>query len=215
MASELDLCNNALAEIAADPISSIDEKSLQARECRRFLPIILSEFMTWTAWDHNIKRVTLAAQANDRGGEWLYNYAQPSDMAEAIAIVPAYDRALVSAPAVGPYPFPAIAGLGAIPYLLEGGAIYTNVRGAGLQYQSSEPQIGKIRPLEARAIELELAARLAMPIKKSRELKGDMIKQAEVAKARAIAESENRSPRSQTAYVSDAEYARAGYGSEC
>lgn len=212
MASELDLCNNALAEIAADPISSIDERSLQARECRRILPIVLAEFLSWTAWDHSIKRVTLAAQANTRNGEWLYSYAVPSDMTEAVAIVPAYDQALSSAPSVGPFPFPAIAGLGRLPFIIEGGALYTNVATASLQYQSSEAQIGKIRPMEARAIELELAARLAMPIKKSRELKGDLIKQAEVAKARAIAESENRSPTMQTSYVSEVEYARSGYG---
>jgi len=67
-----------------------------------------------------------------------------------------------------------------------------------------------IDQLTARAVALELAARLAMPLKKSRELKKEKVAEAEVARQRAIAESENRSPRRQTDYISEADYARWG-----
>ncbi len=210
MASELTICNNALSEIAADPISSIDEASLQARECRRLLPDVLTEFLTWSDWDYTTVRVALALQANARTGEWLYCYAKPSDMAEAIMLVPTFDSPAYNLPAIGPYPLTPVSAFGMFSFIISADAIFTNLENAILQYQSSIVQIGKIRPLEARAIELELSARLAMPIKKSRDLKADMIKQAEVARARAVSENENRSPRMDARHVSEVELARAG-----
>jgi hypothetical protein len=63
-----------------------------------------------------------------------------------------------------------------------------------------------------RAISLEMAVRMAIPLKKNRELKGDLIKQAQVAMERAIADDMNRSPVQTPDYVTDVEIARNGYG---
>lgn len=210
MASQLTMCNNALAEIAADPINSIDEDSLSARECKRLWDTVISEFLTWAEWDYTTKRETLAVMTNDRLGEWLYRYAKPSDLSDAIKVIPAFSTQLVGLPQVGPFTAPMLDALGAFPFEISEDAIYTNVTNAVLQYHSTEVSIGKIRPLEARAIELELASRLAMPIKKSRELKGDLIKQAEVARQRAVAECQNRAPVNEPGYISAVEWAREG-----
>lgn len=209
MADRLTIYNNALAEIAADPISNEDEVSLQARECRRVFPSILEEFLSWSDWGYSTVRVELALLTNDRLGEWIYRYAQPSDMAEANHILPKFEDQ-ISWPDVGPFTTPGILALGAYPFEISGDSIYCNVENAILEYQSTEVQIGKIRALERRALELDLASRLAMPIKKSRELKGDLIKQAEVARARAVADNENRHPRIAPNYISPVEYAREG-----
>lgn len=210
MASQLTLCNNALAEIAADPISSIDENSIQGRECARIFPQIIQEFLTWADWDYTTTRVILALQTNDRLGEWLYKYASPSNVAQAQRVLPTFDTQLGAMPQAGPFTAPMIETVGCYPFLISEGSIYTNVPDAVLEYTSTEVQIGQIGATEARAIELELASRLAMPIKKSRELKGDLIKQAEVAKERAIADCENRNPKQQPNYISAVEWARAG-----
>lgn len=210
MASQLGICNAALSEIAADDISDINEVSLSAKYCRLHYPAVMAELLSWTDWDWAIRRVTLAAQVNDRLGEWLYRYAKPADMAEAIRVLPAVDEQVLSLPVVGPYPFPIWDQLGKLPFAIAGGSIYTNVFTAILEYQVNAVEPAVIDGHTERAVVLELASRLAMPIKKSRELKGDLIKQAEVARQRAIAESENRAPRISTAYISEVEYARMG-----
>ncbi|MGA1851289.1 hypothetical protein VH570_10705 [Sphingobium sp. HT1-2] len=212
MASQLDICNDALSEIAADPINSIDEASSSGFYCKQHYPRVIAEMVTWTDFDFLIRRTVLALQPNDRKGEWLYRYGKPSDLADAIAVIPKVEEQRTHLPAAGPYNFPAWDALGKLPFIIAGGSIYTNVAYAILEYQVNAIDPAVIDPLTARACVLELATRLVMPLKKSRNLKGDLIKQAEVAKQRAIAESENRSPRRSTSYVSEAEYARMGVG---
>lgn len=210
MATQVGICNEALSEIAADPINSIGEASSSAFYCRMHYDSVLAEVLTWTDWEWAIRRATLAAQPNDRKGEWIYRYGRPADMAEVIRVLPAVDRQVDNLPVVGPYAFPAWDALGNLPFAAASGSIYTNVAGAMLEYQVNAVDPAVIDPLTARAAALELASRLAMPLKKSRNLKGDLIKLAEVAKQRAIAESENRAPRRQVDYVSEVEYARMG-----
>jgi hypothetical protein len=210
MATQVGICNEALSEIAADPIASIDERSTSAVYCKLHYPNVLAEMLTWTDWDFVIRRVTLAAQPNDRKGEWLYRYGKPADMADAIRVLPAVDRQVESLPVVGPYAFPAWDALGKLPFIIANGSIYTNVAAALLEYQVNAVDPAVIDPLTARAVALELSARLAMPLKKSRELKKEKVAEAEVARQRAIAESENRSPRRQADYISEVEYARMG-----
>lgn len=210
MASQLGICNEALSEIAADPINSIEEASSSAYYCRMHYDPVLEEALGWTDWDWATRRVTLAVRANDRLGEWLYRYAKPAGMAEAIRVLPTVASQVANLPVVGPYPFPAWDALGKLPFVMADGSIYTNVADAILEYQINAVDPAVIDRFASRAISLELAARLAMPLKKSRELKGDLIKQAEIAKQRAIAESENRSPKIQTDYISEVEYARMG-----
>lgn len=211
MASEIGICNEALSEIAADPINSIDERSTSAVYCKLHYPNVLAEMLTWTEWDFVIRRVVLAAQPNDRKGEWLYRYSQPANMADAIRVLPVVDEQVHSLPVVGPYPFPAWDALGKLPFITADKSIYTNVADALLEYKINAVDPAVIDQLTARAVALELSSRLAMPLKKSRELKKEKVAEAEVARQRAIAASENRSPRRQTDYISEADYARMGY----
>lgn len=214
MATQVGICNAALSEIAADPINSIDERSSSAFYCKMHYDGVIAELLTWTDWDWAIRRTTLAAQQNDRKGEWLYRYARPADMTDAIRVLPSVDQQVESLPVVGPYSFPAWDALGKLPFAAASGSIYTNVADAMLEYQAGSVDPAVIDIAAARAAALELASRLAMPLKKSRTLKGDMVKLAEVARQRAIAESENRQPRRQVDYISEVDYARMGLMSD-
>lgn len=211
MADQLSICNEALAEIAADPINSMDEDSSSGLYCRTILPQVIKEMLTWTAFPFAIRRTVLALRPNDRKGEWLYRYAAPAGMTEAIRVLPTVDQQRTGLPVGGPYTFPAWDALGALPFVTADGSLYTNVADAILEYQIGDVDIATVDALTARAISLELASRLAFPIKKSRELKGDLIRQAEIARQRAVAEAENRMPRQTIDYISPVEYARAGY----
>ncbi|MEW6626580.1 MAG: hypothetical protein AB1431_07310 [Pseudomonadota bacterium] len=211
MADQLSICNEALAEIAADPINAMDEDSASGLYCRTLLPQVMKEMLTWTAFPFSIRRAALALRPNDRKGEWLYRYATPVGMAEAIRVLPTVTEQRTGLPVGGPYTFPQWDALGALPFATAEGSLYTNVATAILEYQVDEVDIATVDAVTARAISLELAARLAFPVKKSRELKGDLIRQAEIARQRAVAEAENRMPRQTIDYVSPVEYARAGY----
>lgn len=211
MADPLSICNEALSEIAADPINSIDDDSASGFYCRLHYQAVMDEMLTWTDFPFAIRRTTLALLTNDRKGEWLYRYGAPNDMAEAMRVLPTVTDQRTNLPAYGPFSFPQWDQLGKLPFQIANGSIYTNVVDAVLEYQSKEIVLAAVDRLTARAVALELAVRLAWPVKKSRELKGDLVRQAETARQRAVAEAENRAPRIQTDYISPVEYARMGY----
>ena len=212
MPSLLSLYNQALDEVGAQNISSPDETNIEARSCKRAGAAVMAEFLEWHEWGAAIRRASLAElSANDRRDEWMYAYALPSNFATARRILPPASGQELSYPVSGPFTSPHFDKT-PVHFMIDGATLYTNMKDAVLEYGVNELEPAQITALMGRAIALEIAARIAIPIKKSRELKGDLIKQAEVARTRAIADDENRYPRQQVAYVSDAEYARAGYG---
>lgn len=210
MATLLDLCNRALGQIAAGAIADFDEGSLEAREVVRFAQPLLDELADWTEWNWLVKREALAVVTNDRPAEWLYCYAIPADMAQPLAIREVEDDATVL-PKFGPYPFPLQDSI-SIAFLNEGSRIYTNVESAVLVYTRKNITAADLPPLVQRAFELELGARIALPIKKDAKVAGYLSQQAEVARQRAIADEENKRQSTPRRYVSEAEYARAGVG---
>jgi hypothetical protein len=105
MAQLIDICNRALALIAAGQIADLAEGSIEAREAARFAPSLLAELADWADWPFARARVVLAQVANDRPAEWLYAYALPTAMARPIA-VRAVEADAASLPLGGPFPFP-------------------------------------------------------------------------------------------------------------
>lgn len=213
MPSLITIANQALDEVGGATIASMDESNIEARSIKRHLPAVMSEFLEWHEWGAAVRRSSLAVlSVNDRRDEWQYAYALPSDFGTARRIVPQLSGDALTFPVVGPFNYPGWDAFGPIAFLIDGSTLYTNLENAVLEYGVNEIEPAQITAMMARAIALEVAARCAMPIKKSRELKSDLIKQAEVARTRAIADDENRYPRQSTRYVSEAEWARAGYG---
>lgn len=196
MASIIVLCNQALAQIAASSIADLDEISIEAREARRFAQPLLDEMADWAEWPLGRKRISLAQVTNYRTGEWRFCYAVPTDMA-----VPLEIRMPQTTTGQGSPGF---------PFAYDGGKIHTDVEFAVLIYNRSTLTADELKPLQQRAFVLELAARIALPIKKEAKLAESLSRLAEMARARAIADEENKEPRRVTRYVSDAELARTG-----
>lgn len=209
MASLIDLCNRALAAIAKGQIASLNEGSLESRECNRFAQPLLDEMI---GWSDNIplgrRRVALAEVANDRPAEWLYAYASPSDMEMPIAIRRVEDAA-TDLPEAGPYNFPEQDGY-QLRFLLDGDKIYSNVATATLIYTASTIAAAELSGLMQKAFVDELAVRIAMPLTKDPKVAQAAASVAELSRARAIAHEENRMPQRQVSYTSEAELARMG-----
>lgn len=196
MPSVIDTCNEALAEIGAGSITSLDEGSVEARECARFYPTALADLIETHDWGFAKRRTNLARIVNDRQQEWMYAFARPSGIGSLIAILPSEERLIEQ--------------FGPLRYAEEAGVIYTNVARPILEYTSQTIDPGAMPALFRRALVYELAARLAMPVVKDRQVKGDMIQLAAAARGRAMADDMNRNPRRTVEYVSDATKARLG-----
>lgn len=221
MASRLQIKNMALAELPDAPIASENESSLQARETERFYEPCLKELMEAHEWGFANKRVALAAIVNDREHEWGYAYQLPADLGTPIGIVPDWSS-IVSGVTPGLSASSITSLYGDCPqvltseylkdYVIEGTTLYSHIENAILEYGTATVIESQMTALFQRALALELASRIAMPLGKSRELKGDLIQAAEIAKARAMADDDNRHPRRHSeGYVSEVERARMGW----
>jgi len=207
-----DICNMALAELAAGPIIDVTDNSIEAREVNRFALPLLAEVSLWSDWSWMVTRVALTETTNDRPAEWTHAYGVPGNCARALAIR-AMQQDASFLPHGGPFPFPV---QDAIPlaFLVESGRIYSNVWNATLVFVATMTDPTIMPPLLQRAFALELAARVAIPIRKDTGLARELGAAAELARARAIADDCDQRVRRPASYVSETAFARSGIGSD-
>ncbi len=209
------ICNQALGECPAPAIVSFDEVSTEAEWAARLYSPTLAYLLDRHDWKFPRERVVLAPVANDRAGEWGFAYAIPEECVSELRVMPTYALESVDVPLLaGQILSPLWAALAPIGYryLVAGDRIYTNIEAATLEYIRGDASEQALRPLFTRAFVAELASRLVMPVLKDRQRQGDLIKMAEVALDRAIADERMRDP-SEARYgdfVSDMEVARSG-----
>lgn len=184
MASEVEICNLALAYLGDDAtVSSIDppEGSSQAEHCARFYAIARDSLLQMHSWNFASRRVSLASVTMPYT-MWQYAYACPGDMMTAVAVLPPEaenDYALRAYPSdMAGYgwtnaPFVAAGAYMPQQYQIEtdtsgNKVIYTNQQNALLRYQALVTDTTKFDPLFVMALAWHLASMLAGPI-----LKGD------------------------------------------
>jgi hypothetical protein len=216
--SRLEICNLALGHLPAAPIASIDENSLEARECRRYYPRVVADMLEGSHdWSFANQRVQLAALAtNDRPSEWLHAYALPSNIGNPVRVLPDFEGLGLGLPV--PLPGEPYAEAWAVtggyfetPYIIEGTTLYSNVADATLEYAVNDIAGLNVSQLVATAMALDLAARLAVPVKKNSERESKLMAAAEMAWQRAIADDRNRHPEHSGQYVAEAMTVRRGY----
>lgn len=78
MTSEVEICNIALANIRSQAINSLNERSLQAQQCKLFYPLLRDQLFEDVAWQfaHKVKSLSLLTLESF---EYKYVYAYPSD----------------------------------------------------------------------------------------------------------------------------------------
>lgn len=94
MASDIDICNLALARLGDEAnVSSINppDQSAQANYCARFYPMSLASILDDHNWGFATKTITLALTTCNNS-LWDYCYEAPSDMINIIAV---FDSAAV------------------------------------------------------------------------------------------------------------------------
>lgn len=73
MASEVDICNQALLAVGADQILSLDAASKEGKLCKALYPKFRDQENAKHRWNFSLKRVELAASATDP--VWGYSVA--------------------------------------------------------------------------------------------------------------------------------------------
>lgn len=195
------ICNEALAELPADFINDFDEVSLPAEWCARLYPSALAYLLEMHDWKFPLARVALAQIDNDRSGEWAYAYQIPSNSASELRVFPAYQNPslaqlpLLAGQRLGPTAAFFFSGdIMAYSYMLAGNTLYTNVNEAVLEFIRDDVPESMFPAMFTRALSLELASRLVMPILKKSLRQRELIALAGIARDRAIADSRNRDP---------------------
>lgn len=174
MASEVDICNLALAHLGDNAtVASLDppEGSAQAEHCARFYPIARDSLLEMHTWGFATKRVTLALLGSG-WPEWDYSYMQPSDALNIVAILPPdatddYSQGLSNVPMA--------AGGSYVPQAFScevdgsgNDVILTDQADAVLRYTCVVEDTTKFSPLFVMSLSWHLASMLAGPM-----LKGD------------------------------------------
>ncbi|MEO8375789.1 MAG: hypothetical protein ABI471_11225 [Sphingomonas bacterium] len=200
MAASITICNLALGELRASAIADIAEDSIEAQNCARYYPQCLKLLLERHDWSFATRIASLAElSVNPRASEWLHAYALPVDCATPKRLVPPLEGVVACWPVEWRQAF-----------IVEAGLLYTQIPGALLEYSSDDVPEAVMPALFADALAYALAARLAVPIRDSREMKGQLLQQAELAAMRAMADDENREPRRDLPFSDEVMAARSG-----
>lgn len=164
MASVVEICNLALSSIGKSiPISALDEASEEARQCS----VHYGQARDWLLQQYPYvfarKVQALAVLTNDWGERWGYRYSKPNDCLKIIRIVPAIDD---------PDNLD-------VPYGLRGQSIYADIDTATLEYTFRQDDPSKFPSQFIDALAWALAARLAFPLTRDRQLRADAAQMAQ------------------------------------
>ena len=180
MATEIDICNLALAHLGDDAtIASLSppEGSAPAEKAARFYPIARNTLLELHSWSFASKRGNLALTTNSLD-QWDYAYAAPADMMSPVAIIsPSSQNDYATRMSAGDTPggitsnyAPTIVAGQYTPqqFAVEGDLIYTNQEDAMLRYQAYITDPSLFSPLFVITLSWHLASMLAGPV-----IKGD------------------------------------------
>ncbi len=180
MASDVDICNLALAQLGdAAAVQSISppDQSAQAAHCARFYPIARDALLEMHTWGFATERVALAQVANPFS-TWAYAYAAPSNAINYLAVLApdAQDDYSVGLQMAGTTPYSLQTGVGIYtpqPFQVESidgdEVILTNQANAILRYTHSVSNTAEFSPLFVQGLATLLASHLAGPVLKGAE----------------------------------------------
>ena len=197
MTVSVDICNLALGDIRAPTITDIAEETVEAGQCAIYYPHCLGLLLDDYDWQF-LKRIESLAlfSSNERSTEWAYAYALPADFGKALRLIPgdatAVDTTLTLIDPDVPFR-PSFW----TSFIIENNVLYSNLSNVSLEYASNAADETVFPPLFREALRRLLAANLAVPIRDSRELEGDLLNMAEAARQKAIAADMNRAPRNE------------------
>lgn len=170
-ASDLEIINQALVMLGANPIASLDEGTKQATAAAVFYPLSRDEVLRAHPWNFAIKRVHLSPLTTPPAYGYSAAFQLPSDWLRTLEV-------------------------SADEFNHEGGQILCNASGIDLRYVFRNTAVTTYDSLCVAAISCNLSAKLAVPITGSTSLQQTMWQMytAQLAQARAIDAQEEPAP---------------------
>jgi len=86
MATDVEICSNALLLLGAKPIASFQEVSDAARICANIYPLAKRDILRKHNWNCATKRVVLSPETTAPAFDWSYQFARPSDWLRTIQV---------------------------------------------------------------------------------------------------------------------------------
>lgn len=212
--SAIDICNKALSLIKQQPLAgSLDDpqnlNKSAGRECKLWYNSVVRNVLQVHHWGLATKTIGMVTTTNDRGNEWAYAYAPPTDMAFPVTITP-YDgvSGLSYYRGVGYL----LASLYGRPlFRFSGGKLYSLVGSGVVEYVSFNITEQDFNDDVESVITLTLASILARSVAKDDKLADSLADQATQRTNTAIAHNLNMNQQRYGDRPSDAEFARAGF----
>ena len=78
MASKVEICNLALTRLAAPRITSIEDGTVSAKDCKAIYELVAEQTMALGPWPSCIKRTELAQLSDAPSYEYTYQYTLPT-----------------------------------------------------------------------------------------------------------------------------------------
>tara|TARA_R110000803_G_scaffold4054_6_gene13891 strand:- start:5726 stop:6388 length:663 start_codon:yes stop_codon:yes gene_type:complete len=203
MASQVEICNLALANIHAKSINSITENTVEAQYCKLKYQFVLDFMVRSAQWNFTHKQQALALTETSLF-TWVYAYQYPSDCiklnyllsrvdsssasTDGLAYRPQYegvDRGLIMGRTRVPFEVVTADGVRLI------GANEPDLR---IDYQSRASDPNKFDSMFIMAMAWYLAAEIALPIiggSSGREMRSDALKMYQMTMAEALAADAN------------------------
>jgi hypothetical protein len=217
--SKVEIGNLALAEVPAPFMTSFEDVTPEATQIRNAYQPSLEALLDLHDFDFAIKRISLAAITNARGDEWGFAYSLPSDLISPRFLRPVNSTTSAASTIVAglqTVAYPVLAGfpvdemVNLYPFVIADGTLYTNLSDAVLEYTSGAISEASFPPLFARALSIEIAARVVYPLTQNAKRQDYLVGMAQVARERAIADDMNRQPRETFGFFSDETISRTG-----
>jgi hypothetical protein len=92
MASEVSICNQALALLGANPIISLDDNTTEANLCKTLYPDVRDSVLEESNWSFATKWLNLPPLANPPVGEYANAFPLPSDVIRIIFVGEDFSR---------------------------------------------------------------------------------------------------------------------------
>lgn len=198
--SDTILSNRALSRLPEAPIPNLDFASHAARTCKLWYKTVVRALLEAHDWSLAQKREPLAENATNKHPGYLYAYQEPADLAFLVAVEYPADtgqRVVMQSQA---------------QFERMGGLIYSNVANAVGVYTSLDITEIDFSEQFAMAVELHLAARIAVPITKKQDLEDKLARSANAYVNTAIANYRNQQGRTYGHEYSETDATRGGYG---
>lgn len=179
MPSEVSICNIALDHIGKAQISSLSEATAEAQVCSRHYALARDSVLTKFNYRFLRGLQSLALlSVNDRSNAWGYAYSLPTNLLKVRRVMPEVEGSALLSNA---YPYGSSGEMveAEIQYELEGGNIYCDLSPATLEYSRNDVQPTSYSQPVADAISTALAARIAYPLTRDRQLRSDMLQLAQ------------------------------------